>query len=367
MRRSYCTGSLKEFVTVVLCGAVLLSCSPLQAPQGTPVFKDHSLPASLSLCEEHMPLENPAVQEMLDRELTISIWNHAQVFLWLKRAGRYFPYIEKKLSEAGMPSDLKYLPVAESSLLTYAESNKGAVGLWQIIEETGQRNGLRNDVMVDERQNFERETAAALNYLKNLKDMFGSWTLALAAYNCGEARLKKEMDLQKVNDYYRLNLPRETERFIFRIAAIKLIIEHPEQYGYTIPQDHVYKPVACDTVEITIDKPLHITDVARALGTDYKVLKELNPELLDHYVPSGTFLLHVPAGLGSRVPAVIQQLLLAVSTSRETASDYYYTIQQGDTIERIAQKTGVSADMLKLFNKLSDAKLKPGQTLKTKP
>lgn len=285
------------------------ACSRLPSSESpAPGWHDVVLPEALSLCNEPVPLGTAAVREMLDRELTISAWDQAQVFLWLKRAGRYFPELEKTLAQRGMPADLKYLMVAESSLLPYAQSNKGAVGLWQLMEETGVRNGLRRDPLVDERQSFERSTEAALRYLQSLRGLFGSWTLALAAYNCGEARLKKEIDIQQVQDYYRLNLPLETERFIFRIAAIKLILENPGQYGYRLPSVHVYKPAAVDTVAISVERQLHLTDVARALGTDFKTVKELNPQFVDYYLAPGACLLRVPEGLGARVPGVIQTL-----------------------------------------------------------
>ena len=110
-----------------------------------PVFDDFPLPKSLTLCGEPMPLNNPDVREMLDREMTISAWDRAQVFMWLKRAGRYFSYIEKRLAKAGLPKDLKYLAVAESSLLPHIRSSKGAIGLWQFMTRTAKRNGLRRD------------------------------------------------------------------------------------------------------------------------------------------------------------------------------------------------------------------------------
>ncbi|MEI6128246.1 MAG: transglycosylase SLT domain-containing protein, partial [Pseudomonadota bacterium] len=344
----------------------LIACSTIPSPEkSAPAFYDVPVPASLSLCGEPVPLKDPAVREMLDRELTISVWDQAQVFLWLKRAGRYFPYIEKKLAQEGMPDDLKYLPVAESSLLTYSESNKGAVGPWQLIGETGERNGLRRDPLVDERHNFERAASASLKYLKKLKEMFGSWSLALAAYNCGEARVKKEMGIQQVNDYYRLNLPLETERFIFRIAAIKLVMENPKSYGYHLPSDHLYKPVACDTAEITLDMPVHIADVARALETDFKIIKELNPQLTDYCLPAGSYEIKVPSGQGEKLSGILAQL---AATSPCSTDKEQYTVQEGDTtLAQVAQKTGVSLEVLKKINGISDPKIKPGQKLRLKP
>jgi len=102
----------------------------------------------------------------------------------------------------------------------------------------------------------------------------------MAAYNCGENRVQKEITEQKVADYYRLNLPTETERYLYRIAAIKIIMENPRRYGYMLPEEHLYRPVKFDTVTVNISNPIHITDLAQAIGTDFKVIKELNPELL---------------------------------------------------------------------------------------
>ncbi len=209
---------------------------------GFPVFNAFPCPKKLTLCGERMPLENPLVLEMLDREFTVVVWDHARVFMLLKRAARYFPFIEKALRDAGMPDDLKYLAVAESALIPYARSTSGALGHWQFIPETGQRKGLRKDHSVDERMALERSTEAAILYLTQLNQMFGSWTLAMAAYNCGENRIDKEIREQKVADYYRLNLPTETERYIFRIAAIKIILENPRRYGYVLPEDQLYRP-----------------------------------------------------------------------------------------------------------------------------
>ena len=329
-----------------------------------PAFDNFPLPKSVSLCGEPMPLENRRVWEMLDREFTITVWDRAQVFMWLKRAGRYFPHIEKKLAEAGMPDDLKYLAVAESSLLTHIRSSEGAMGPWQFMSRTARGNGLRKDRMIDERLSFEHSTEAALKYLKHLKEIFGTWTLALAGYNCGKTRLKNKINEQKVTDYYRLNLPRETERFIFRIAAIKIIMENPKTYGYSLTQDQAYRPIKCDTVPVEIRVPLHVTDVARALGTDFKVLKELNPQILDCYLPTGRYTIKVPSGLASRMPAVLEQLTRTASRRMKKVSDRYYVVRPGDTLSHIARRRGVPVATLKRLNGIQGSLIMVGQKLR---
>ena len=331
------------------------------------VLDNFSLPKALSLCGEPVPLENRRVWEMLDREFTIAVWDRAQVFMWLKRAGRYFPHIEKELAEAGMPEDLKYLAVAESSLLTYIRSSEGAIGSWQFMAHTARRNGLRKDGMIDERLSFEHATEAALKHLRHLKDKFGTWALALAAYNCGKTRLKKEMEEQKVADYYRLNLPLETERFIFRIAAIKIIMENPKRYGYSLTHDQAYRPIECDTVQVKIEVPLHITDIAAAVGTDFKILKELNPQILDCYLPTGQYTIKVPSGLRSRMPAVLKQLTQTASRRIQKASHRYHVVRPGDTLSDIAGQRGVSVATLKRLNGIRGSLIMVGQMLRVSP
>ena len=332
-----------------------------------PVFDDFPIPKSVSICGEPMPLENRRVWEMLDREFTIAVWNRAQVFMWLKRAGRYFPHIEKRLAETGMPDDLKYLAVAESSLITSIRSNKGAMGTWQFMAYTARRNGLRKDRMMDERRNFERSTEAAIKYLKYLKGKFGIWTLALAAYNCGDDRMKKAIKMQKVRDYYRLRLPLETERFIFRIAAIKIIMENPERYGYSLAPERVYGPIECDTVPVRIRIPIRITDVAQSLGTDFKVLKELNPEIIGYYLPTGRYTIKVPSGLGPEMATMLKKLTHTASKSAKEAPDGYYVVQPGDTLSRIARRTGVSVATLKGLNGIQGSLIRIGQKLRMVP
>jgi membrane-bound lytic murein transglycosylase D len=357
------------FIVFSLLAAHLL-CPPFSraAREVTqPVFHEFPMPESLTLCDEPVPLGNRWVWELLDRELTISAWDRAQVFMWLKRAGRYFPHIEKELAKAGMPEDLKYLAVAESSLLTHIRSKKGAMGPWQFMAHTARINGLRKDRRMDERRDFERSTGAALRYLKGLKETFGTWTLALAAYNCGGARLKEEIREQKVRDYYRLNLPSETERFIFRIAAIKVIMENPETYGYLIRQERVYRPIPCDTVPVKIGVPLHLTDLALAAGTDLKVLKDLNPQILGYYLPKGRYRIKTPAGLGSKTAKAIKKLSRTASVPAGKVSGRYYVVEPGDTLSGISKKTGVSVTTLRRLNGIEGSLIMVDQKLRLRP
>lgn len=335
-----------------------------------PPFKDFSLPDTMSLCGEPVPLEDRRVREMLDREFTISVWDRAQVFLWLKRAGRYFPFIENKLAEAGMCDDLKYLAVAESALLTHARSSRGAAGPWQFMTRTARQIGLRKNRVIDERRNFELSTEAALKYLRILKEKFGTWTLAMAAYNCGEARLRRILREQKEQggrDYYRLDLPTETERYIFRIASTKIIMENPERYGYRLKPGSAYKPFEGDLVSINVRVRLHLTDLSGALGTDLKTFQELNPQFIGFYLPRGTHRIKVPLGSGHKVAGILQQLTPVISRSRGKVTDGKYRVQPGDTLGYIAQRTGVSISTLRVLNGIQGSLIRAGEKLKLTP
>lgn len=322
---------------------------------------------SILLCDEQIPLESPVVWEKLDREFTIAVWNRPQVILYLKRSGRYFPYIEQKLAEEGLPDDLKYLAVAESALLTTISSNKGASGLWQLMPRTGRYYGLRKNRLLDERLDFERATDAALTYLKHLRNTFDSWALALAAYNCGEYHLKKEIRKQKVNDYYSLDLPSETERFIFRITAIKIIMENPESFGYYLPKGLLYQPPDYDTVEVSVNQQFHLNKMASALGTHYRVLKELNPHILGHELPTGQMRIKVPPGVGERVATVLRKFEDRGSRGRAKVANGHYVVRPGDTLGHISRKTGVPIATLKRLNRIEGSIVRAGARLLLAP
>ena len=232
----------------------------------------------------------------MDREFTFNVYDRAQVFLWLKRSKRYFPYVEARLKEKGMPDDLKYLLVAESSLRPQALSNKGAAGFWQFIEKTGKRFSLQKKPWIDERLDLIKSTEAAINYLKILYDQFGKWNLAMAAYNCGEDRVREEISLQGENDYYRMALPQETERYIFRILAVKVILADPKKYGFDLPEKEGYLPIEYDQVMVQLPRSVPLRDIAKGCGSYFKELKELNPEIQGYILPAGIYQLKIPIG-----------------------------------------------------------------------
>ncbi len=331
------------------------------------LFNDAYIPDSLNVFDEKIPLDKQFFYEMLERELIISACDRAQVFMWIKRSGRYFPYIERELKKRGMPDDIKYLAVAESALLAHIRSNAGAVGPWQFMKHTARQNGLRKDRMADERRNFEHSTRAALKHLTRLHKMFNSWTLAAAAYNCGESRLKKSIKEQKVNNYFRLNLPLETERYIFRIAAVKLILENPEKYGFNVSRNRIYKPIKCDSINLKIKIPLHITDLAQKIGIDYKDIKEINPQFMGYYLPKGNYILKVPPGLGDKLKTAVNTLTQKALNRTEKSPGSIYTVKHGDTLGHISEKTGIPVRVLRQLNSIKGSLIMVGQKLRLSP
>jgi membrane-bound lytic murein transglycosylase D len=256
----------------------------------------YKLPDVVSICGEKVPLEDKKVWEVLDQEFLSALGSEIQVLLWMKRARRYFPHIEKKLSEMNLPDDLKYLAVAESSLRPYAVSSARAAGVWQFIPSTGEKYGMRGNRDIDERFDVFKATEGALTYLKALYEEFRSWPLAMAAYNTGETRIRKEVALQRTCDYFHLDLPLETERYVYRIAVAKIVLSDPKKYGFSLEEDQLYDALQLERVQIELPVPLPIIDVASAIGVYYKDIKEMNLHLTGEAIPSGVQALSLPPG-----------------------------------------------------------------------
>jgi len=307
----------------------------------------------LTFCNEPVPLSDPDVKERLERELLVSLDNSDDVILWLKRANRYFPHIEKVLKNNSLPDDLKYIVIAESSLKPLATSNKGAVGFWQFIENTGVKYGMKINNDIDERRNFFTSTEAATTYLKDLYTLFGSWTLAAAAYNMGEEGLKTEMLVQKVDNYYQLYLNQETQRYVFRILAAKIILSNPEKYGYYLTEKDLYKPVQFDRIEITTNQPVPLYIIAQAAMTYFKVIKDLNPHIKNYYLPAGKHNLLVPKDTASGFSERYENLLKQWLDEKEKA---VYTVKKGDNLPTIAKRFNVSVKAIMIWNGISNAK-----------
>lgn len=319
------------------------------------------LRAPVLLCKEAVPVENPEVVERFEKEMLVSLGDRPQVILWLKRSTRFFPHIERVLREKGLPEDLKYLAVAESALRIHAGSPKGAMGVWQLMPQTATKYGLVVDERFDERRNPYLSVFAAAAYLEDLYERFGSWSLALAAYNMGEEGLEAEVLEQGHADYYRLYLPLETQRFVLRILAIKKIIEAPDVYGFDLSAADFYSPDPFATVRISAFADLPIRLIAEAAGTDFKAIKDYNPDIRGYYLAAGTRMVNIPvegeAGFQVRLAALIE-------SDARIRSQRLYVVRKGDNLSDIAKKFDVPVAALLIWNRIGiDGVIHPGQRL----
>jgi membrane-bound lytic murein transglycosylase D len=237
------------------------------------------IPENASFAGAPLPLDIPDVRERLDKELQINCYLHSNTIFLIKRANRWLPQMQEILRKYDIPDDFKYLPLIESNLMNVV-SPRDAVGFWQILESSGKELGLEISQNVDERYDPLKATEAACKYLRTAYKKFGDWNLVAASYNRGMSGVQKAMENQRVDNYFDLYLNDETSRYVFRIVAIKEIIENPKKYGFNIPAGHLYKEEPLRYVEV--DKDIKdLISFAKVHGTNYKLLKRHNPWLRD--------------------------------------------------------------------------------------
>jgi membrane-bound lytic murein transglycosylase D len=206
--------------------------------------------------------------------------------------------LSEALREAGLPQELSWLPLIESGFKVNALSRSRALGMWQFIPSTGYKFGLSRDKFIDERMDPEKSTRAAIAYLKELHQIFGDWSTVLAAYNCGEGRVLRLIRGQNINyldnfwDLYQ-RLPRETARYVPRFLATLHILNNPETTDWT-----GYPLIRHWNTNGVVNKQVHLTNVAKSIGVDRKILKDLNPELRYQIVPGENYRPQRSAGQG---------------------------------------------------------------------
>jgi membrane-bound lytic murein transglycosylase D len=373
------------------------SSNAVFVPMSTTYFPP---PESIDLCGEPVPLHLDEVQERFDKEFTLVVYNHAQVYLWLKRMERYFPWIEERLRHYNLPDDLKYVAIVESDLQPNVCSPKGAAGPWQFMPATGTAYGLEQQGSYDCRYDFERATDSAFRLLQDLNKRYKNWALAIAAYNCGDKRILEGMRSQGVSDYYHLKLPLETERYVFRILAIKAVLGSPNQYGYHLPKGHGYAELQVDRVNVSLSSPVSMQTVASAAGTTFREVKRLNPTFRADEIPAGTYEIKLPSGKGrtfeknfaslkaqpimAAVEAKPSEMKPPVATEVAKASpekkpepakpqppkpakapvEKSHTVKKGETLSSIAKQYKVGVDELKQLNKMKGNDLGMGQKLR---
>ena len=271
--------------TIVIAATVLVGALSIYAVSGAAkdkIFKlgtSRYIPVAVDFAGEAAPLQISDVRERFERELLVNSNLDATTVLIIKRANRAFPIIEPILKSYGVPDDFKYLAVIESGLVN-AVSPAGARGVWQFMPQTAKERGMEVNDFVDERYHLQKSTEAACKYLLDAKAKFGSWTLAAASYNGGMTGVNKQIEMQKVANYYDLLLNDETSRYVFRILALKEIMKAPDKYGFAIDPSDLYPilPVRKIQVDSTIND---LAGFALSQGINYKILKIHNPWLRD--------------------------------------------------------------------------------------
>jgi membrane-bound lytic murein transglycosylase D len=287
---------------------------------------------------------------------------------FLNRGSRYRKLVEKCLVEQGIPKEFYYLAMIESGYVTHATSSARAVGIWQFIRGTAERYGLRANGIVDERRDPERATKAAAKYLKDLYNVFGSWRLAMAAYNAGEHRILSAIMKGKNRDFWTLAekrvLPRETMDYVPKFFAAAIIGEKPEKFGFTVSEEG--EPWGFDVVEVP--SPVRLADVANATRVPLAKLKSLNPHLLKGITPSGPskYALYFPSGESGRVDSAVSRLVAMKPVRKRSpaaASSRFHIVKRGETLTSIGRKYGLSVAALRKTNRLRSGRIQVGKKL----
>ena len=259
------------------------------------ISKLPELPGQMSFAGEAVPLERWEIKEQLEREFILICYETGTMLYIMKLVNRWFPLIEERLKVNGIPSDFKYLCVAESNLQNLI-SRSLAVGFWQFMSYTAPSYNLEINKDIDERYNVVKSTEAACKYLKQAYEKFGSWTAAAASYNCGQGAYNTHATFQQTKNYYDLYIREETNKYIFRILSFKHLIENKEKYGYIISNDEVYQPLKMKSIQISSS----IHNLARFAidnGTTYKMLQVLNPWIRNRTLtikPGKTYTIQLP-------------------------------------------------------------------------
>ena len=351
-------------------------------PPAAPTVSHLKMPKAETICGEKVPLSDPEVSRRVEFEFLLIMQDRGQVALWMKRASSIFPRMEQFLKKKGACAELKYLALIESGLRPTALSHAKAKGYWQFIPSTGKAFNLKSTSQWDHRSDFTRSSEAAVKYLNQLHAQFGAWDLAMAAYNTGPTRLKKEIAEQKVDKYWRLRLYREAERYVPRFVAVKMVMERLAEYGFDESATPGWSRPNVDYVRVKLKKfqRLNLKGVADGGGLDFRRLSALNPELMKGEL-QGPFseVIEVPKGTAKTfrnwVKTAIKKMpnrkavrkRLKPKSKKKRRRSRVYKVRKGDSLWLIAQKFGMTIKELRTLNGLRKTSvIKAGDRLKIK-
>ncbi len=336
------------------------------------------------LQEIESPLEFPYNKKVKAYIELYTQRKRGQVEIMLGLSEYYFPIFEEALDAAGLPLELKFLPIIESALNPKAFSRAGASGLWQFMYGTGKMYGLKVNSYIDDRRDPEKATRAAVKYLKDLYKIYGDWYLVIAAYNCGPGNVNKAIrrsggkrDFWQI--YYRL--PRETRGYVPAFIAAA--------YSMTYHNEHMIEPKAADIVQATdtimISNLLHFKQISAVTGLSVESLRSLNPQYRRDVIPAqkNTYSLKLPFGATDKFIAMGDSIFgyqrekyfasnrLVVSPTNnynapstpKNKAKVYYTVKSGDAVGLIADWFDVYSSDLRYWNNISRNLIKVGQKL----
>ncbi len=313
------------------------------------------------LLELGLPEDAYTRREVMKWALYFARHANVKINARLKRGAPYLPYIKRRLREEGMPEAIAYLPIIESAFRHNALSRMRARGIWQFMRSTARKYGLRVDWWIDERLDPYKSTDAAIRYLKDLYSMFGSWDLALAAYNAGEGRVLRALRRSGGDDFFDLKryLRRETREYVPKFLALALVINNPEKFNTNIVMpDEKYAPLF-DTVYVP--RQVNISLLAKWAGISVREFKKLNPSFIRWATPPylKNFAVRVPKG---------RKKVFYARMKRTPRKKWYralaHRVRRGESLWKIARKYGVSVYALKKANRIRNARyLRPGQIL----
>ena len=294
---------------------------------------------------------------------------------WMVRLNRYRPLVENIFAEFNLPSDLVHLSLVESGFNPYAYSRAKATGPWQFMKGTGKLYGLRIDHYVDERRDPIKSTVAAARYLRDLYDIFGTWPLAMAAYNAGEGKVLRALHKAQAESFSEISRTKlirlETKQYVPRIMAATIIARNPDQYGF------IQNPVPPhEFEEVVVTRPLHFRAISNVTGISYNDLRLLNPELRrDATSPDEAgYHLKVPVGMSSKVLELLERVPthkfppVAMMADREivrpkVSASHLYRVRIGDTLQKISRKFGIPIKTIKARNNISGPGIRAGELL----
>jgi hypothetical protein len=280
---------MKSFIYSLLLAAVFSGCQPKTSPDselenkgkntipaGPQCIAPVPIPKLVTFAGDTIPIERPDVREALEAELMVNTFRHSHTLSIIKNVERWKPLVSAILKETEVPQDFLYLAVIESEFDNNAQSYAGAMGMWQIMEATAKDYKLKMNKDVDMRRDPKLSTIAASKFLKWAYGNLDNWTLAAASYNVGVKGMKNRLEEQQVDNFFDLHLNSETARYVYRIIALKLILEDPKAYGYFVEDDAKYSPFRYRTITVKEDIK-NLVDFAKKYKTTYKELRLLNP------------------------------------------------------------------------------------------